>query len=210
MFGSSVGKRRLNSKASGDKKFKAKSSLLNALDVTVTKTVTGYKAFLAQDENTWGIGKSKTEALGHMVEKHPGIFGLVVEEKKRPDPLRWKLFDEIPNFNLDYAEFEKRVLEGLKIPKEMLVMSTPTFGESPLKKAFDDAVKLDILKNRTSAKNAKFALLYGNNFKTNLAQETFQQEYQSMPYIDSEHIGYEHYLSNEPPNCPLCPPAVDL
>ena len=57
MFGSGIGKRRLNSKASDEKKFKAKSSLLNALDVTVVKTVTGYKAFLARDENTWGIGQ---------------------------------------------------------------------------------------------------------------------------------------------------------
>ena len=145
-----------------------------------------------------------------MDEKHPSVFGLVVEEKKQSKPLGRSFFDEVPNFNFDYAEFEKRLYSALKLPKEILVMSTPTFGESPLKKAFDDAVRLDVLKNRTTAKDAKFALLYGKNFKTNLAQEAaFQQEYQAISFIDSEYTGYEHYLPTDPPNYPCCAPSVN-
>ena len=100
--------------------------------------------------------------------------------------------------------------------EECIVKIMGTINESEgdtLKKAFDDAVKVDILKSRSAAKNASFMLLYGQNpsFKTTLAQKSFQQDIQAMPYDDSEYVGHEHYLTNStPPECPLCPPSVDL
>jgi hypothetical protein len=178
MFGSKIGKRRLNSKASPDKRQKEKSSLFGRLEVLTVKTLTGYKAFLAKQEEIWGQGKTKAEALGKMVEKHPEMFGLAIEEKKRPNPLNSMFFDETnlkPNF--DYAYFEKKLLAGLKVPKEMLVMSTPKlYGDPSSATAFGSVVALKFLKGKAIG---SFEHLY--NFhpllkKTNM----FEQEYQAQ------------------------------
>ena len=183
MFGSKIGKRRLNSKADFSKQRKEKSSLFGGLEVTLVKTLIGYRAFLAKQEEIWGNGQTKAEALGKMIEKHPEMFGLAIQEKKRPNPLRDTLFDET-DLSLDYKHMEEKLLAGLKIPKEMFVMSTPTvYGESPLAQAFE----VKVLKSRD---DISFAQLY--NFSAN-NKTNFSQEYQaqfpnpSKLFIDSEH-----------------------
>lgn len=177
MFGSKIGKRRLNSKASPDKRQKEKSSLFGHLEVSVTKTIWGYKAFLAKQEEIWGSGKTKAEALGKMVEKHPDMFGLAIEEKKKPNPLNSMFFDETnlkPNF--DYAEMEEKLLAGLKVPKEMLVLSTPKlYGDPSSADAFGSIVSLKLLKGKEIGSFEHFC-----NFSSLKKTDMFEQEYQAQ------------------------------